>query len=173
MPDPQMILDVLLRPEVALPVLLGGMLIAFWIGRRTSEATVRVAELEGALADARTERAKASDALGDYQGRVTDHFTETSRKLHELTLQYRAVYDHLAEGANQLCPDGFEKLEGGLGLDSLPEESLTRPADDLAPELETDLDDATPQPLDPPADVSASELGSDAERAADEAPRTG
>ena len=30
---------------------------------------------------------------------------------------------HLAEGAGELCPEGFQKLDGGLGLDALPEES--------------------------------------------------
>ena len=49
----------------------------------------------------------------------------TSERLRELTFQYRAIYNHLAEGAVDLCPEGFEKLDGGLGLDALPEESET------------------------------------------------
>ena len=137
MPAMQTIVDLLLRPEVALPVLLAGLLIAFWVGRRTSDTSVRVRELEGALgdagaererlaaelADARTERAQLMAELADYRKRVADHFVQTSQKLHDLTLQYRAVYDHLAAGAGELCPDSLEKLEGGLGLDALPEET--------------------------------------------------
>jgi hypothetical protein len=38
------------------------------------------------------------------------------------------VYEHLAKGATELCPEGFSKLEGGLGLDALPEEIAKRPA---------------------------------------------
>ena len=59
-----------------------------------------------------------------YRGKVADHFAGTSERLRELTLQYRAIYNHLAEGAGELCPESFEKLEGGLGLDALPEETL-------------------------------------------------
>ncbi len=172
MPDLQAILDVLLRPEVALPVLLGGMLIAFWIGRRTGDRAAQVSELEGALEDLRQERQQAQDAqdeaareLGAYKGRVAELFTETSEKLHELTLQYRAVYDHLAAGAGELCPESLEKLDGGLGLDSLPSGEAAAdeaPAEDdegaaaeeapastagYAPELETDTGDDSPRPL--------------------------
>ncbi len=171
MPDLQAILDVLLRPEVALLVLLGGMLISFWIGRRTGDRAAQVSELEGALEDLRQERKLAQDAqdkavdeLGAYKGRVAEHFTETSEKLHELTLQYRAVYDHLAAGAGELCPESLEKLDGGLGLDSLPSgdavgddapAEAAAPDDDetpaseagYAPELETDSGGEAPRPL--------------------------
>ena len=87
MPDMQTIVDLLLRPEVALPVLLAGSLIAFWVGRRTSDTSVRVRELEGALGDAGAERERLAAELADYRKRVADHFVETSQKLHDLTLQ--------------------------------------------------------------------------------------
>lgn len=123
MPEMQQWLAIALKPEVALPIFLGGMLLAFWIGRRTGDKVVQLKELEGALDAARGEQQSAQQELGEYRGQVADHFAETSHKLHDLTLQYRAVYDHLAEGAGRLCPDRLEKLEGGLGLDALPEES--------------------------------------------------
>ncbi len=147
MPETQEWLTVLLQPEVALPIFLGGLLLAFWVGRRTSDNVAQVNELQGALEDARQERESAENAYGEYRGHVADHFAETSRKLHDLTLQYRAVYDHLAAGAGQLCPDSLEKLEGGLGLDALPEELAPPPVTEeslaSAPEgepLETDED---------------------------------
>lgn len=183
MPDLQAILDLLLRPEVALPVFLTGLLLAFWAGRRTSDRAMQVSELEGALHDLRQERQQAQDGqdqaveeLGAYKGRVAEHFTETSEKLHELTLQYRAVYDHLAAGAGELCPESLEKLDGGLGLDSLPSgeassdeagsegEDASSTGDDparttgFAPELETDSDGEPPRPVGEPG--KASEAGS-------------
>jgi len=140
-------LVVALQPEVALPIFLGGLLLAFWLGRRTGDNVSQVKELEGALDDARGERQVVEQELGEYRGQVADHFAETSRKLHDLTLQYRSVYDHLAAGAGQLCPDSLEKLQGGLGLDALPEElappPLTEESLANAPEgepLETDED---------------------------------
>ncbi len=148
MPDLQTVLDLVLQPEIALPILLASMLLSFYVGRRTSDGTAQVNELEGALQDLRSEKSKAQDELGEYQSKVTNHFTETSEKLHDLTLQYRAVYDHLAKGAGELCPDSLQKLEGGLGLDALPEEgsSTNAPAqaEQVEPELETDLDDVEP-----------------------------
>jgi uncharacterized membrane-anchored protein YhcB (DUF1043 family) len=85
-------------------------------------------ELERAQAEIQTgkeelERTREGHEL--YRGKVADHFVGTSERLRELTFQYRAIYNHLAEGAGELCPEGFEKLEGGLGLDALPEESET------------------------------------------------
>ncbi len=153
MPDLQTVLELVLQPEIALPILLASMLLSFYVGRRTSDGTAQVQELEGALADLRGAKNQAQDELGDYQAKVTNHFTETSEKLHDLTLQYRAVYDHLAKGAGELCPDSLQKLEGGLGLDALPEEGTSSASglnDKVEPELETDLDDVT-EPVESPA----------------------
>lgn len=49
-----------------------------------------------------------------YRDQVAEHFGGTSRLLRDLTLQYRAVYQHLAEGARDLCADGAIPLELGL-----------------------------------------------------------
>ena len=118
-------------------ILLAGVVLGLLLGRRTSAARARVRQLEGELGDLRTdhERARAEiregrdelqrtrEGLESYRGKVTDHFVGTSERLRELTFQYRAIYNHLAEGAGELCPEGFQKLDGGLGLDALPEES--------------------------------------------------
>jgi uncharacterized membrane-anchored protein YhcB (DUF1043 family) len=65
-----------------------------------------------------------------YRGRVADHFAGSSERLRDLAIQYRAVYQHLAEGASALCPETFRGLEGRL-------EALT-PLDEpqAAPEAE-------------------------------------
>jgi uncharacterized membrane-anchored protein YhcB (DUF1043 family) len=73
----------------------------------------------------RDELQRTREGFESYRGKVSDHFVGTSERLRELTFQYRAIYNHLAEGAGELCPEGFQKLEGGLGLDALPEESET------------------------------------------------
>ena len=111
-------------------VVLAGVAVGILIGRRSSEERARARRLEAQLEDLRKEyeRAEAEIAVGKeelerYRGKVADHFAGTSERLRELTLQYRAIYNHLAEGAGELCPQGFEKLEGGLGLDALPEGS--------------------------------------------------
>jgi hypothetical protein len=94
---------------------------AFLIGRATNGAVKRARQLEAELAASRAETERTREELGAYRKKVADHFTETSEKLHDLTLQYRAVYEHLAAGATELCPEGFQPLAGGLGLDALPE----------------------------------------------------
>jgi uncharacterized membrane-anchored protein YhcB (DUF1043 family) len=118
-------------------ILLAGVALGFLLGRRTSAARARARQLEAQLEDVRKEHERAEaeivagrdelertrEGLERYRGKVADHFAGTSERLRELTLQYRAIYSHLAEGAGELCPQGFEKLEGGLGLDALPEGS--------------------------------------------------
>jgi len=97
-------------------IVLAGISLGFGLGLRFSTARARARQLEGQLEDLRKEHER-------YRGKVADHFAGTSERLRELTLQYREIYNHLSEGAGELCPEGFEKLEGGLGLDALPEES--------------------------------------------------
>lgn len=115
--------------------------LGFAIGRIGGAAARRARALQLALAEERAAHDKARGEYEAYRKRVADHFTETSERLHELTLQYRSVYEHLAKGATELCPEGFSKLEGGLGLDALPEEA--------APRSETPAEGAEPEPPQP------------------------
>ena len=107
--------------------------LGFAFGRIGGPAARRARALERALAEERASLDKLRGAYEAYRKRVADHFGETSERLHDLTLQYRAVYEHLAKGATELCPEGFSKLEGGLGLDALPEEIAPRAASAEAP----------------------------------------
>jgi uncharacterized membrane-anchored protein YhcB (DUF1043 family) len=110
---------------VVAAVLAAGL--GFAIGRIGGAAARRTRALQVALAEERAAHDRARKDYEGYRKQVADHFSETSERLHDLTLQYRAVYEHLAEGATELCPEGFSKLEGGLGLDALPEEVAQRP----------------------------------------------
>jgi uncharacterized membrane-anchored protein YhcB (DUF1043 family) len=101
--------------------------LGFAIGRIGGAAARRTRALQVALAEERAAHDQARREYDAYRKRVADHFSETSEQLHDLTVQYRSVYEHLAKGASELCPEGFSKLEGGLGLDALPEESAPPP----------------------------------------------
>jgi uncharacterized membrane-anchored protein YhcB (DUF1043 family) len=111
-------------------VALAAAALGFATGRLGGAAARRARALQVALAEERAAHDKARAEYEAYRKRVSDHFSETSERLHDLTLQYRSVYEHLAKGASELCPEGFSKLEGGLGLDALPEESPSAPAPD-------------------------------------------
>ena len=117
--------------------------LGFVIGRSAGSGARRARALQAALAAERAEHEKARSEYDGYRKRVADHFSETSEHLHDLTLQYRAVYEHLAKGATELCPEGFSKLEGGLGLDALPEEIAPRGASAEPPTAARDLEPPT------------------------------
>jgi uncharacterized membrane-anchored protein YhcB (DUF1043 family) len=102
--------------------LLVALALGFALGRRTGASARKLRALESDLDAEQKAHLRTRGESEAYRKQVTDHFAETSERLHDLTLQYRSVYEHLAKGASELCPEGFAKLEGGLGLDALPEE---------------------------------------------------
>ena len=121
-------MDLLLTSPAAWIAVLVALAAGFALARVTGNGARKRRALEVQLAAERTAQQKTRGESAAYRKQVADHFTETSERLHDLTLQYRAVYEHLAEGASELCPGGFAKLEGGLGLDALPEEAELSPA---------------------------------------------
>ena len=48
------------------------------------------------------------DRFTDYREQVTAHFMRTSELVQEMTQSYRAVYEHLASGAQNLCVGQIE-----------------------------------------------------------------
>jgi len=115
--------------------------------RRIGELEVRLAERDGRIAQLESARNEAQhrrdeaeqradearDRLAGYESQVADHFTRTSDLLREMTLQYRAIYEHLAEGARSLCDDEGLRLERAEALSELPEESeISRMAEQAA-----------------------------------------
>ena len=97
--------------------------VGFGIGRATGANAQKVRDLEASLDAEQQAHLRARGEAEGYRAKVSEHFVETSERLHDLTLQYRSVYERLAKGASELCPESLTKLEGGLGLDALPEEA--------------------------------------------------
>jgi uncharacterized membrane-anchored protein YhcB (DUF1043 family) len=114
--------------------LLIGLGAGLYLGRNTGKMASRVHELESqveglrkahelALAESearKEEIRRRREELEEYRGQVVDHFAGASDLLRELTLHYRAVYGHLAEGAQNLCPEGSLALDVDLCASALP-----------------------------------------------------
>lgn len=121
----------------ALWIAAAGGLVAFLIGLATGRgagrgAIRRARELEDRLI-------AAEDEMTRYRTQVSEHFAETSKLLHDLTLQYRNVYEHLADGARTLCPGGAALLAPSLAEAALPAASEA-PAAEAEPEPDDQLD---------------------------------
>jgi uncharacterized membrane-anchored protein YhcB (DUF1043 family) len=96
---------------------LGALVVGIGLGALLSRGaarrqTVRVRELEEQLHAAESDHKR-------YRGEVAEHFGETSRRLRDLTLQYKSVYEHLADGARTLCPERAIEIAPSLA-DALP-----------------------------------------------------
>ena len=109
------------------------LLAGFALGRLTARDAARArrleAELEGALKEserARAELAATREEQTAYRGQVSDHMVGTVDRLRDLALQYRAVYDHLAAGAQELCPERFPAIQSPMDTDLLTEASSAR-----------------------------------------------
>jgi len=63
---------------------------------RSDEAQVR---------DLKKQLQQLSEEHENYKSHVHSHFGSTSRLFNQLSDSYRDVYQHMAEGARQLCPD--------------------------------------------------------------------
>jgi hypothetical protein len=95
----------------------GGLLVGILVGASFARAGSR---REAARARALEEQLRSSEAEHTrYRGQVSEHFTETSRRLRDLTLQYKSVYEHLADGARTLCPEGTIEIAASLA-EALP-----------------------------------------------------
>lgn len=127
-----------------------GLGVGVLLGRRSSEGAARARALETELDVERTARervleekrtveeelARARAEADGYRQRVVEHFYGTSEQLRALTVQYRAVYEHLAEGAQALCPETFQALRSSLEVPALEhgaEEAAAASAEDGAP----------------------------------------
>jgi len=101
--------------------LAGAFVIGLVVGRRRShDAAERARELEDRLQ-------LAEDEMNRYRTDVSEHFGQTSKLLRDLTVQYRNVYEHLAEGARSLCPEAGTLLPGSLAEAALPAEASEPP----------------------------------------------
>jgi uncharacterized protein len=75
------------------------------------------------------------ERFSDYRDQVSRHFMRTSELVQEMTQSYRAVYEHLATGAQELCeeevdapsldaPDASLLAEGVQSADAGYDEAL-------------------------------------------------
>jgi uncharacterized membrane-anchored protein YhcB (DUF1043 family) len=114
----------------------GAFAIGIVIGRRRShDAAERARELEDRLQ-------LAEDEMNRYRQEVSEHFGQTSKLLRDLTIQYRNVYEHLADGARSLCPEAGTLLPGSLAEAALPAEASDPPRTNGAGEAHEAHDDA-------------------------------
>jgi uncharacterized membrane-anchored protein YhcB (DUF1043 family) len=104
-----------------------------FLGRRTGKTGQRLRELTNQLEAAGKDRELAQASLEaaksdiaslkaeqqQYRSEVVEHFTGASDLMRDLTVQYRAVYDHLTQGATGLCPPGSVGLQEGLQVEQL------------------------------------------------------
>jgi len=100
---------------VALIALAGGLAIGWTLaGRKRSKRDV--------IIDLETRLERALESRADYEADVAEHFAETAQLLHKLTNDYRAVYSHLASGADKLC-------DGEVTISPAALENVTEAAD--------------------------------------------
>ncbi len=131
--------------DVHAALLLAGLAAGFGLGLLRNRNNRRLRELDAQLETANKERELVQSELvaareaiqkgkqqhADYRALVNDHFVGASDRLREFTLQYRAVYQHLAEGASALT-EGFAGLEGSFG--ALEAQTTREPAAESEPE---------------------------------------
>ena len=71
-------------------------------------ATYLVVARHGRTRRLQEELYQHKERFSDYRDQVTRHFMRTSELVQEMTHSYRAVYEHLASGAQHLCGDEIE-----------------------------------------------------------------
>jgi uncharacterized membrane-anchored protein YhcB (DUF1043 family) len=133
--------------------------IGILIGRRSAAGAERArtlaAELDGQRAALErvqgeklaleTELRRARDEGEAYRGQVVEHFYGTSEQLRALTLRYRELFVHLAEGARTLCPEASSALEAGLQPPALASDASAAPGEADTPGEPTPEEQAEPQ----------------------------
>ncbi len=119
-----------------LPLLaIAGVAIGFSIGRLSNDGVKRSIRLDQELHEARAE-------LERYRNRVVEHFSTTADLVNQLTADYRAVYEHLAKGAQQLAGSQVPRLEA-IASSPPPERPVELPAGGIADGLHEDIDETS------------------------------
>lgn len=82
---------------VAVGCLAVGIVIGVVFASRMNTSPSRVQELENQIRSLK-------ESHGEYRDNVSDHFSMTAELVQHMTESYREVYQHLAVGAQDLCP---------------------------------------------------------------------
>jgi len=101
-----------------------GLVVGALLARLVLPSRRKLRQLVTALEDARTEHET-------YRAQVSDHFEKTSDLVATMTASYKAVYDHLAVGAQTLCQENAALGAGRFAAPRLvfdQEVDLARPA---------------------------------------------
>lgn len=85
---------------VILVALVVGIGAGFAIGRSTNTVQRRSEALESEITELRGQ-------MSDYREQVGQHFAQTADAVNAMTAHYRALYDHLSKGAQDLCGEQF------------------------------------------------------------------
>ena len=134
-------------PAIVLVLLVvGGLTVGAIISYLAAPNRKRVALLEAELARARSEHRS-------YRERVTDHFRTTSDLVANMTASYKAVYDHLAQGARSLS-DGQSTIEREkFGVPILTDPTLDiGPPSEPQPRADDPASSGEGRPVDEPVD---------------------
>lgn len=114
-------------------------------------------QLEEDLEKTRTE-------LDNYRTEVARHFVQTSSLINNMTESYRAVFDHLASGAQELCGDRLATHLLDLPKTRMLEQAeLARETEDVNVSREAISDiEAAAEPVDEHADMTETEVAAEA-----------
>lgn len=126
-----------------------GLGIGFLLTWQMAPRNDRIRELEKELDAVRTE-------LMTYRDKVNQHFQTSATLFEDMTERYRAVYQHLASSAQELCierPDGLH-----MNFDAVARLPVA-PRNDAADTADVETPPATALEGDHPADDDDSYLG--------------
>ncbi|MDQ6998737.1 MAG: DUF1043 family protein [Mariprofundus sp.] len=94
-----------------------------------------------------TELAASREELNKYRSEVTNHFQQTAFKVNALTENCRNVYEHLAQGAQELCNnDDTPKLMDELNRSPILDEETTRSKPDVVSDEADAYSDSKAEP---------------------------
>lgn len=127
---------------IALASLLVGALIGAFLYKLFRSDETRVQQLEMQLQS-------LGDEYENYKKEVHGHFSDSAVLIGKLTDSYREVYQHMAHGARNLCPDHIaeqlsqlspaDSLTAGIDRPATPENvRLSPPLDYVIPDAGTD-----------------------------------
>ena len=106
---------------VALGCLLVGALIGAFLYKLLRSDETRVQQLEMQLQS-------LGDEYENYKKEVHGHFSDSAILIGKLTESYREVYQHMAHGARNLCPDHIAVQLTQLSPTENPVAGIDRPA---------------------------------------------
>jgi uncharacterized membrane-anchored protein YhcB (DUF1043 family) len=121
---------------------IGGFAAGFFVSRLIDENKKKCEKLENQLNDAKSE-------MTSYKQNVTDHFVKTSNLINNMTDSYRAIYDHMSDGAKSLCSESMIDSPAAQYQLDIPKAKLI----ETEPDADADIKDES-QPAEKPQDTS-------------------